>query len=268
MLKLSKSLYGLHQAPQTFFEKLKASLEERGYVASEIDPCLFMKPGIICVVYVNDTIFAAANSADLDKEIVALGISTNEQHHVFQLHGEGEFGAFLGIQIEKTSASIFLLTQTGLIHKVLQATGIAECNGCTTPATLEPLNTDKHGAPFDEPWQYDSIIGMHMYLASNSCPDIAYAVHQAAQFTHCPRHSHANGVNRIPPYLQQTKRNGLFLKPQADYSVDCYVDAGFGGLMTWKINKTLYQSNPEQDMLSCIGEVCLCGSQNYKLKLL
>ena len=56
-----------------------------------------MKPGIICVVYVDDTIFAAASAEDLDCKIAALGISTSEQQHSFQLHDEGEVGAFLGI---------------------------------------------------------------------------------------------------------------------------------------------------------------------------
>ena len=106
-------------------EKLKAGLEEHGFVVSVINLCLFMKPGIICVVYVDDTIFAAPNSADLDKEIIALDISTNEQCHTFQFHDEGEDGTFLGIQIEKTGTLEFLLTQTDLIDKVLLATGIA-----------------------------------------------------------------------------------------------------------------------------------------------
>jgi hypothetical protein len=33
-----------------------------------------------------------------------------------------------------------------------------------------------------------------MYLANNTRPDIAYAVHQAARFTHHPRQSQAVGV--------------------------------------------------------------------------
>jgi Reverse transcriptase (RNA-dependent DNA polymerase) len=50
VLHLLKSLYGLRQAPRTFFEKLKAGLEERGWKQSVIDPCLFLKQGMICVV--------------------------------------------------------------------------------------------------------------------------------------------------------------------------------------------------------------------------
>jgi Reverse transcriptase (RNA-dependent DNA polymerase) len=231
VLHLLKSLYGLRQAPRTFFEKLKAGLEERGWQQSVIDPCLFLKKGMICVVYVDDTIFASLDTADLDAEIAALGIFTSEQQHTFALRDEGEVSAFLGIQIKKTGPNEFLLTQTGLIDKVLETTKMTHCNGCDTPATVDPLHADKDGAPFNETWRYDSIIGMLMYLAGNTRPDIAYAVHQAARFTHGARNSHASaGIKRILRYLQKTKTEGLTLRPQADLRVDCYVDADFGGL--------------------------------------
>ena len=45
VLRLRKSLYGLRQAPRTFFEKLKSGLEERGWKQSIVDPCLFLKRG-------------------------------------------------------------------------------------------------------------------------------------------------------------------------------------------------------------------------------
>ena len=77
MLHLHKSLYGLRQAPRTFFEKLKEGLQERRWIQSEIDPCLFLKLGMICVVYVDDTIFGSLKITDLDAEISSLGISTH-----------------------------------------------------------------------------------------------------------------------------------------------------------------------------------------------
>ena len=238
VLKLRKSLYGLRQAPRTFFEKLKAGLEERGWKQSDIDPCLFMKKGLICVVYVDDTIFAGANVADLEKEITALGISTQEQRHTFLLRDEGSVSAFLGIQIEKTGSATFELTQTGLIAKVLAATNMSDCNGCDTPATSDPLHVDKDGEVFDETWRYDSVIGMLMYLASNTRPDIAYAVHQAARFTHNPRRSHANGIKRILRYLKKTQTKGLIMQPTSDLRVDCYVDADFAGLFSVEDKQT------------------------------
>jgi hypothetical protein len=142
-------------------------------------------------------------------------------------------GAFLGIQIKKLGPSEFLLTQTGLIKKILENTGMINCNGCDTPATPDPLHTDKQGERFNKEWKYDSIVGMLMYLAGNTRPDIAYDVHQAARFTHGARNSHASGIKRIIRYLQKTKNEGLYLCPQADnLRVDCYVDADFAGLFS------------------------------------
>jgi hypothetical protein len=43
-----------------------------------------------------------------------------------------------------------------------------------------------------------------MYLAANTRPDIAYAVHQAARYTHDPRASHAVAIKRILRYIKGT----------------------------------------------------------------
>jgi hypothetical protein len=74
ILHLLKNLYGLCQAHRTFFEKLKAGFEERQWVKSEIDPCLFLKAGMTCVVYADNTIFASASIDDLEREITSLGV--------------------------------------------------------------------------------------------------------------------------------------------------------------------------------------------------
>ena len=229
VLKLLKSLYGLKQAPRTFFEKLRAGLLERGYIQSEVDPCLFMKKGIICVCYVDDTIFAGGNADELEEEIRTLGVAENEMRHTFELRNEGEVGDFLGIRIEKTGPKTFKLAQPGLIEKVLKAAGMEDCNGCATPASTTPLGSDLNGDPFDQNWEYASIVGMLMFLAANSRPDIAYAVHQAARFTHAPRASHAQAVKKILRYLKGSATEGLHMAPTGAMTLDTFVDADFGG---------------------------------------
>jgi hypothetical protein len=71
---------------------------------------------------------------------------------------------------------------------------------------------------------------MMMYLSSNSRPDIAFAVHQAARFTHCPRKSHETALKRIAKYLKYTKNRGMRIQPTEDLRLDLYVDADFAGL--------------------------------------
>jgi hypothetical protein len=69
-----------------------------------------------------------------------------------------------------------------------------------------------------------------MYLSANTRPDIAFAVHQAAHFTHNPRESHAAAIKRILHYLKATKDKGIFMSPDKSLKLDCYVDSYFGGL--------------------------------------
>ena len=75
-----------------------------------------------------------------------------------------------------------------------------------------------------------------MYLAGNVYPEIQYAVHQCARFTHAPRHSHAVAVKRIAHYLKGVldAEQGLQLNVSENFNLDLYVDADFAGLWTYE----------------------------------
>ena len=60
----------------------------------KIDPCLFLRDDIICVIYVDDTIFFSKEDTIIDKIITQLKES-------FELTDEGEVDAFLGIKITR-----------------------------------------------------------------------------------------------------------------------------------------------------------------------
>ena len=120
-----------------------------------------------------------------------------------------------------------------MIQKVLVTAGMENSKATVkTPAATTTLGLDVDGDEFSEAWDYPVIIGMLLYLAQNSRPDIAYAVHQCARFTHSPKQSHATAVKRILRYLNSTKDKGMYLKPTKDLNINCYVDADFAGL--WK----------------------------------
>jgi hypothetical protein len=72
---------------------------------------------------------------------------------------------------------------------------------------------------------------MLMYLESNTRPDIAYAVHQAARYSNNgTRDSHALAVKRILQYLKGTSDKGIIFKPNKSKNIDCHVDSDFAGL--------------------------------------
>ena len=87
---------------------------------------------------------------------------------------------FLGIAIKIFDNSGFQFFQKGLIRKVLEATGMEDCNGLPTPTKVDaPLGTYANGSEAKRDWpnSYDSVIGMMFYLASNTIPYISFAVH-------------------------------------------------------------------------------------------
>ena len=140
---------------------------------------------------------------------------------------------FLVIYIKTLDYGGFQFCQTGLIRKVLEATGMEHCNWLPTPTKVQaPLGTDANGyeAKKDWPNSYAYVIGMILYLASNKRPDISFAVHQCARFTNNTKASYEKSVKRICRYLQGTNGNGLVFNPSKKLVVDCYADADFAGL--------------------------------------
>ena len=136
---------------------------------------------------------------------------------------------FLGIQFVWNGATI-KLTQKGLIDKIIATAGMENCNSAKELAKERPLGRDLHGVAFNEDWNYASVISMLLYVASNSRPDIAFAVHQCARFTHNLKQLHAVTVKRIIRYLSRTKGKGLVMQPDQEMKLDCYIDADFAGL--------------------------------------
>ena len=55
-----------------------------------------------------------------------------------------------------------------------------------TTTEKDPLCKDLDGDPCCENWDYRYIVGMMLYLAGSIRPDIVYAVHQCARFSHSP----------------------------------------------------------------------------------
>ena len=142
---------------------------------------------------------------------------------------EGDMTAFLGIQFKCISGREIEMQQIGLIERVLKATGLQDCYPDKMPASQKPLGTDKDGLEFAEQWSYSSVVGMLLYLAANSRPEIAYAVHQCRRFTHNPKASHRAAMKQICSYLQGTKTKGLILKPSKQLTVDCFVNVDIAG---------------------------------------
>ena len=233
----------------SWFTHLKEHLEQQGYVPCKVDQCLFINHDkkIFCLVYIDDVVWIAPDRQLIDKVLESL-------KDEFEMTMEGDVMAFLGIQFKHLSGGEIEMQQIGLIKRVLKATGSQDCNPDKMPTSQKPLGTDKNGLEFAEQWSYSSAVGMLLNLAANSCPEIAYVVHQCARFTHNPKASHGAAMKLICRYFQGTKTKGLILKPSKQLTVDCFADADFTG--QWNVE------NPEDPLCvkSRMGYVLLVGN--------
>ena len=225
MLKLKKSLYGLKQAPRNFYLHLKSKLEEVGFKQSESDACLFLTDKVICLIYVDDTLLYLPKKEYIDEVLAKLRQS-------MALEEEDDVAGFLGVHIKHQGDGSIVLTQQGLIDRIVAALGVGSMPTKQTPEEFGCLPADKEGEFAQGKCKYSSVIGMMQYLQGHSHPDITFAVSQCARYTHNTRRSHELALEQIGQYLKGTRDKGLVLRPNnvEELAIDVFVDADFAGM--------------------------------------
>jgi len=181
-----------------------------------------------CLVYVYDCLFFEHNEDEIGDELTLL---REPKPNSLSMSEESDVAGFLGILMEKAQDGIEL-KQEGLIKRIITSLGLEDCSPKLTPSEKTPLGKDTDGPPRNEEWNYRSVLGMIQYLATNSRPDIAFAVNQCSRFSMDPRRSHEKAVKRIGRYLKGTQDRGMVIRPDPSLGLDLYADADFAGLYT------------------------------------
>jgi hypothetical protein len=248
VLCLKQTLYGLKQSPHYFFEFISKQLIKTGLTPSKFDACLFMSISLIVNVYANNILIYGQRNKYITKPIKQL------QKEEVALHREGAAEGYLGVDMQWNSSQLTLLLQ-GLTKCIIKALGLDSkfSTPADTPADTAALGKDVHGKEASGSINYARETGMLLYLG-HSCPDISFAMHQCAQYTHSPKQSHEDALKRIGRYLIGILIKGLVLTPSRFLKIDCYPDADFA---------SLWMHDDKQDphcVWSCTGYViCLAG---------
>lgn len=217
---LSRSLYGLRQAPRAWFNRFVNFVLTLGFVQSRADSSLFVlrRGGATAylLLYVNDIILSASSSAFL-QEII--GHLKDE----FAIKDMGPLRFFLGVDVQRNKAD-FYLSQANYALDVLERAGMAQCKPVSTPADAKAKASSADGPLFSDASWYRSMAGALQYLTLTR-PDIAYAVQQVCLHMHAPRECHANMLKRVLRYLKGTVDHGLHLLAASEPSLIAYTDA-------------------------------------------
>nr|GEU33865.1 retrovirus-related Pol polyprotein from transposon TNT 1-94 [Tanacetum cinerariifolium] len=168
--KVEKALYGLHQAPRTWYETLSTYLMDNGFYRGQIDKTLFIKRHkddiLLVQVYVDDII--GLTKKELSAEFEKL------MHDKFQMSSMGELSLFWGLQVQQKSDGIFV-SQDKYVANILKKFEFSTVKTTSTP--IEPnkaLVKDAEAEDVDI-HLYKLMIGSLMYLIA-SRPDITFAV--------------------------------------------------------------------------------------------
>ena len=92
---------------------------------------MFVSMDVICVLYMDDLLFFKRSQYDIDS--VTKSFKEYVPSYNWEQSKVESVSELLGIDSNTLDYGGFQFFQTGLIHKVLEATGMENCNGLPTP---------------------------------------------------------------------------------------------------------------------------------------
>jgi hypothetical protein len=120
------------------------------------------------------------------------------------------------------------LGQTKYIADLLEKFGMAACKPSKTP--MDPgLTLEKEGPAIEEGTPYARLVGVLMYAATHTRPDIAFAVGVLSRHMAEPHQQHWLAAKRVLHYLAGTPEYGLMFTKEGGKSITAYGDADYAG---------------------------------------
>lgn len=222
--KLRKSLYGLKQAARCWYKRFVDFLERLGFVASQADPCLFIKKEgqnkIFLALYVDDGLVASNNKKDFEDFL-------NKLKEEFKVRSK-PLSFFLGLEISREEDGSVRIDQKAYAKQVLERFGMYDCKPVSTPI-ISSQPEEYSQLEKETKFPYRQAVGALMYLMISTRPDLAFAVGVASRSLENPSPEDVIRVKRILRYLKGTISLGIIYKAGEEKVLQGYSDADHGG---------------------------------------
>jgi hypothetical protein len=194
--KLLKSLYGLKQVPKQWHEKFDRTLTSVGFVVNETDKCFYYRhgggKGVILCLYIDDILIFGTNMKVIHEVKSFLS-------KCFDMKDLEEANVILNIKLNKNESGI-TLSQSHYIEKILSRFGFIDSKSSPTPYDPSVI-LRKNKNELTDQLRYSQIIGLLMYLASATRPDISFAVSKLSRLMSNPGIDHWHELERVMCYL-------------------------------------------------------------------
>lgn len=227
--KLLKTLYGLKQAGRIWYLTFRDGMLKLGYCPLAADSCIFFRISLdgkkmtIVAVHVDDMIVLSNSKAELER-------SKKEIGETFPISDGGEPTFLLGMHIERDrSKRTIKISQGNYVDNILSEFGMENCNekkiplptGLLPGKTEDPVNEDRRR-------RYQKALGLLMYLACTTRPDLSHSVSYLSQFSSNPTEEHWRLVVHLLRYLKGTRDYCLsFGGSSTQPSIIAYSDADY-----------------------------------------
>jgi hypothetical protein len=203
MLRLKKTLYGLKQSGQRWYQKLSSIFESLYFQKCSVDQAVFYKKNkdknevTVVTVHVDNCTIAVSNLGLIDDFKAGL------RKHV-EVTDLGELHWMLGVEIKQDRhAGTIHMSQRAYIDSILNHYNLDELKPLSTPMDpavcltndQSPANAAEHAIMRDKP--YREAVGALNWASLATHPDIAFAVGTVARFAANPGIAHWDAVKRI-----------------------------------------------------------------------
>ena len=231
--KLVHTIYGTMQGAHDWYETLKATYDDLGYITSRADPCVRYKREngeyTLTDTYTDDVFGASTTDAEIRRR-------KDEMGKQWEIKDVGETEYFLGMQVQQDlDRGTIRLTQRPYWEHVInrfdlvyvQSRNIPLPVGIVLDHNMSPHTDSEIADMKNKP--YHAILGSVMWGQLATRPDLSFSVSLLSRFQANPGIEHWNVLLHVVGYIKNTLDFGLTYSRDADLTPVAFVDADYGG---------------------------------------
>ncbi|MBW0537860.1 hypothetical protein O181_077575 [Austropuccinia psidii MF-1] len=221
VLRLKKALYGLKQAGRCWWQHLREILSNVSFEPNMEDQSTYIyargNNRALLWIHVDDGVLSAS-SMNLMND---LKVKLKER---LLLKWDVGIHSIVGIEVRRTGNN-FYFSQPTLSKKIRQS----HPSNIMAEQPLPEINLEL-GPAVKLDKNYLSKIGVLLYLAQATRPDLMYSVNYLACFSMNTTKAHCSALENLINYLRGTQNNSLKIKANDNWEgLETYVDANWGG---------------------------------------
>ena len=197
------AIYGLREAPKLWHATLHKVLLELKFKACPVDPCIYKRDDIILLLYVDDMLFIAPETHQLQELVKNLSKR-------FEVKVDWSPSRFLGFNIRQLADGI-LIDQCDKIEIMSKAFSMEKSRPTSVPMA-STLDNIEQGELLKSKKVYQSLLGGLLYVNLGTRPEICYAINILSRMASKPTSTHLAYLRKVLQYLTHNKNYGIVFR--------------------------------------------------------